>query len=496
MTIASNLSFIQNTSGAITTSTFNATALPFTLSAASAEYARIDTSGSFNINTATNISGSRFTVFGSAVITGVTTASSFNNVVITQPSAAATLTLGSGTTLNHPATLTFPSVNATTATWVLGMSSTANTLQFQSPAIGAQGAAGSPGSQGPQGATGAGTPGAQGAQGRQGEPGIQGAQGSIGVQGNQGIQGAQGRQGDLGVQGAQGRQGTQGVQGAQGIQGAGTPGAQGNQGVQGAQGRQGDPGVQGATGVQGNQGRQGAQGTTGAGTPGAQGATGSPGAQGVQGTTGAGTPGIQGAQGPQGRQGATGAGTPGAQGSAGSPGAQGPAGAGSITSGSTNNVAYYSAATTITGTTNFTWSGTTLAIAGGTGQSITCTGNITAYSSDKRLKTNIKQIGDALNKVRKLVGFTYNWSPLAKELAGFDTNKSEAGVFAQDVNSVLPEIIALAPFDTDLKTQKSITGQNYLTVHYEKLTPLLIEAIKELSNKVADIEQQLNQIKQ
>jgi hypothetical protein len=68
-------------------------------------------------------------------------------------------------------------------------------------------------------------------------------------------------------------------------------------------------------------------------------------------------------------------------------------------------------------------------------------------------------------------------------------------VLAQDVHAVLPEIIEPAPFDTDYKTMKSITGQNYLTVHYDRLTPLLIEAIKELTAKVESIEKELNQIK-
>ena len=78
MTIASNLSFIENTAGAITTSTFNATALPFTFSAASTEYARIDTTGSLNINTATVfVAGSKLNVNGGGFFNGVVTATSF-----------------------------------------------------------------------------------------------------------------------------------------------------------------------------------------------------------------------------------------------------------------------------------------------------------------------------------------------------------------------------------------------------------------------------------
>lgn len=59
----------------------------------------------------------------------------------------------------------------------------------------------------------------------------------------------------------------------------------------------------------------------------------------------------------------------------------------------------------------------------------------------------------------------------------------QVGVIAQDVEAVLPEAIARAPFDND-GYGGSITGENYLAVHYEKIIPLLIEAIKELEAKI------------
>jgi hypothetical protein len=56
------------------------------------------------------------------------------------------------------------------------------------------------------------------------------------------------------------------------------------------------------------------------------------------------------------------------------------------------------------------------------------------------------------------------------------------------VQAVLPEVIKPAPFDTD-ENGASKSGENYLTVQYEKIVPLLIEAIKELSKKVELLEQ-------
>jgi hypothetical protein len=117
---------------------------------------------------------------------------------------------------------------------------------------------------------------------------------------------------------------------------------------------------------------------------------------------------------------------------------------------------------------------------------IDASNDIVAFSSDRRLKTNIENITDALGKIKSLSGFTYNWNKVANTVAGFDTESRYVGVYAQEVQAVLPEAIKLAPFDND-GHDKSISGENYLTVQYEKLVPLLIEAIKELKKEVDEL---------
>jgi hypothetical protein len=97
---------------------------------------------------------------------------------------------------------------------------------------------------------------------------------------------------------------------------------------------------------------------------------------------------------------------------------------------------------------------------------ITATGNITAYYSDDRLKNNLGNIPNSLNKVLSLNGFYFEPNQTAIDL-GY-TKQKEIGVSAQQVQAILPEIIAPAPIDAQ-----------YMTVRYEKLIPLLIEAIKE-----------------
>jgi hypothetical protein len=109
------------------------------------------------------------------------------------------------------------------------------------------------------------------------------------------------------------------------------------------------------------------------------------------------------------------------------------------------------------------------------------TGNIISNTSDARLKTNIENIPNALEKVLSLNGVTYNWNENTPE--DFDKEKTEVGLIAQEVQAVLPEIIHNAPFDRDMDGS-SISGENYMTLQYERVVPLLVEAIKELNEEI------------
>jgi hypothetical protein len=116
--------------------------------------------------------------------------------------------------------------------------------------------------------------------------------------------------------------------------------------------------------------------------------------------------------------------------------------------------------------------------ASGTAGQIRATGTITAGFSDDRLKNRLGNIEGALAKVRTLSGFYYEANETALAL-GLEGGR-DVGVSAQQVQAVQPEIVAPAPVD-----------DKYLTVRYERLVPLLIEAIKELDGELQSIKAQL-----
>jgi hypothetical protein len=102
---------------------------------------------------------------------------------------------------------------------------------------------------------------------------------------------------------------------------------------------------------------------------------------------------------------------------------------------------------------------------------IRATNNITAYYSDDRLKTRLGNVENALDKVTTLDAFYYEANEVAQGL-GYEPVR-EVGISAQQVQMVMPEVVAPAPID-----------EKYLTVRYERLVPLLIAAIKELKAEV------------
>jgi hypothetical protein len=133
--------------------------------------------------------------------------------------------------------------------------------------------------------------------------------------------------------------------------------------------------------------------------------------------------------------------------------------------------------------------------------------NVVAYASDKRLKENVVEIPNAIDKIKQIRGVTFDWNDGAESL-GFkpETKYNDLGVIAQEIQTVLPQAVKPAPFDAwtpdpsinyeqeylDKMMGTSKSGENYLTVQLEKLVPLLIEGIKEQQKQIEEL---LNRIK-
>jgi hypothetical protein len=139
--------------------------------------------------------------------------------------------------------------------------------------------------------------------------------------------------------------------------------------------------------------------------------------------------------------------------------------------------------------------------------------NVIAYSSDIRLKTNIKPIENALEKLMTLRGVTFDWTDEAGE-AGFTPEQkyNDVGVLAQEVEKVLPQLVMPAPFDlyqpnpgsehdpdglTEAeKMGQSKSGKNYKTVEYGRMVALTIEAIKDQQTIINKQQQEITELKE
>lgn len=108
---------------------------------------------------------------------------------------------------------------------------------------------------------------------------------------------------------------------------------------------------------------------------------------------------------------------------------------------------------------------------------IVAAGDVVAYYlSDTRLKDNVEVIQGSLDKIGEIRGIKFDWN---EKSPGWARERGhDVGVIAQEVQSVLPEVIV---------ERKS----GYLGVDYKRIVPLLIESIKELKQEVEDLKKKV-----
>jgi hypothetical protein len=120
---------------------------------------------------------------------------------------------------------------------------------------------------------------------------------------------------------------------------------------------------------------------------------------------------------------------------------------------------------------------------------------VTAYSSDQRLKTNFKNIENPIEKVKQIGGYEFDWDYDKCIGLGFKpSNIHEHGVKAQEIQKVVPDAVKIAPFDDDGEGN-SKSGEDYLTVKYDRMVPLLIEAIKEQQTMIEQMRTELDELR-
>jgi hypothetical protein len=95
----------------------------------------------------------------------------------------------------------------------------------------------------------------------------------------------------------------------------------------------------------------------------------------------------------------------------------------------------------------------------------------------------------------KINVFRYNCNDVGAKY-GYDKNKKELGLSAQEIQRYYPELVSMAPFDSeyDEETKQIVSksGENYITICYERLVPVLIQGIKELNNVKTSQENRIN----
>jgi hypothetical protein len=94
-------------------------------------------------------------------------------------------------------------------------------------------------------------------------------------------------------------------------------------------------------------------------------------------------------------------------------------------------------------------------------------------SSDIRLKENLSKIDNSLEKLLKISGYQYHWNKIAQEMYP-ERTMQDVGVIAQEVKEIVPSAVAERE-------------DGYLAVRYDKLIPLLIEAVKSLKAEIEDM---------
>lgn len=117
-------------------------------------------------------------------------------------------------------------------------------------------------------------------------------------------------------------------------------------------------------------------------------------------------------------------------------------------------------------------------------------GVVQAGWSDKRLKENFRPMTtEALDIVNQLQTYRFNWNAKVKEMGlPIEIGAEEVGCVAQEVQEIFPDAVAINKSANKTNPDGSQIETDYLTINYNKLTPLLIQSVNELTKQIKELQ--------
>ena len=110
-------------------------------------------------------------------------------------------------------------------------------------------------------------------------------------------------------------------------------------------------------------------------------------------------------------------------------------------------------------------------------------GDVVAFStttSDKKLKDNVVNIENPLDKITKLRGVEFDWTATSRK------GQHDIGLIAQEVEEVLPEVVSVKTLRVG-EFGRDGDEKDFKTVNYEKMVGVLVEAVKELKAEIEEL---------
>ena len=119
-------------------------------------------------------------------------------------------------------------------------------------------------------------------------------------------------------------------------------------------------------------------------------------------------------------------------------------------------------------------------------------GDITAYWSDRRLKTNLQQLDNFDDVLSSLTGYTFNWNEKGQKMLDKSGDELDIGLIAQDVQAVIPQAVKVNKAGQKIDEPDPF---EYLTINYDKIIPFLVEGYKSQRNELKSQKSEINELK-